>query len=93
MQKVGSREFKNRLGRYLSAVRRGETLLVTDRGKPVAKVIPPDQDLPPKPSFEEVLKRLEAEGAIRLAKGRLGPFKAVRSRGKSLSQTILEDRR
>jgi prevent-host-death family protein len=93
MQKVGSREFKNRLGRYLSAVRRGETLLVTDRGKPVAKVVPPDQDLLSKPSFEEVLKRLQAEGAIRLAKGRLGPFKPVRSRGKSLSQTIIEDRR
>ena len=32
MRKVGSREFKNRMGRYLSAVRNGQSLLITDRG-------------------------------------------------------------
>ena len=40
MKKVGSREFKNRQSYYLRRVRKGETLLVTDRGKPVAKVEP-----------------------------------------------------
>ena len=33
MKTVGSRELKNRLGRYLGLVRRGETIIVTDRGK------------------------------------------------------------
>ena len=93
MQKVGSREFKNRLGRYLLAVRKGQTLVITDRGKPVAKVSPPDQDGENELTFSQVLKKLEAEGKIRLPKRPLGKFRAVPSRGKSASQMIIEDRR
>jgi prevent-host-death family protein len=93
MQRVGSREFKNRLGRYLLAVRKGKTLLVTDRGKPVAKVSPPDQDGATELTVSDVLRKLEAEGKIRLAKRPLRKFQAVPSRGKSASQTIIEDRR
>ena len=81
MQRVGSREFKNRLGRYLLAVRQGKTLLVTDRGKPIAKVSPPDQDGSTELTFSDVLKKLEAEGKIRLAKRPLGKFRAIPSRG------------
>lgn len=93
MQKVGSREFKNRLGRYLLAVRKGQTLLVTDRGKPVAKVSPPDENGDSELTFSEVLRKLEAEGKIRLPKRRLGKFRAVPTRGKPASQMIIEDRR
>ncbi len=93
MQRVGSREFKNRLGRYLRAVRNGQTLLVTDRGQPVAKVSPPEQDFDSQLTFTDVLKKLEAEGKIRLAKRPLGKFRAVKIKGKPASQTILEDRR
>jgi prevent-host-death family protein len=93
MQKVGSREFKNRLGRYLLAVRKGQTLLVTDRGKPVAKVSPPDENGDSELTFSDVLKKLEAEGKIRLPKRPLGKFRAVPTRGKSASQMIIEDRR
>ena len=93
MQRVGSREFKNRLGRYLRAVRNGQTLLVTDRGQPVAKVSPPEQDFDSQLTFTDVLKKLEAEGKIRLAKRLLGKFRAVKIKGKPASQTILEDRR
>ncbi len=93
MRRVGSREFKNRLGRYLRAVRNGQTLLITDRGEPVAKVCPPEQDSDSQLTFTDVLKKLEAEGKIRLAKRPLGKFRAVPSRGKSASQMIIEDRR
>ncbi|MFB3094962.1 MAG: type II toxin-antitoxin system Phd/YefM family antitoxin, partial [Candidatus Acidiferrales bacterium] len=34
MKRVGSREFKNRQAYYLRRVRKGETILVTDHGKP-----------------------------------------------------------
>ena len=93
MQRVGSREFKNRLGRYLGEVRKGQTLLITDRGKPVAKVSPPDQNGESGLTFSELLKKLEAEGKIRLPKRPLGKFRAVPSRGKPGSQMIIEDRR
>lgn len=93
MQKVGSREFKNRLGRYLLAVRKGQTLLITDRGKPVAKVSPPDHNGDSELTFSELLKKLEVEGKIRLPKRPFGKFRAVPSRGKSASRMIIEDRR
>jgi prevent-host-death family protein len=93
MQRVGSREFKNRLGRYLRAVRNGQTLLVTVRGEPVAKVSPLEQDIVSQQTFTDVLKKLEAEGKIRLPKRPLGKFRAVPSRGKPGSRMIIEDRR
>lgn len=93
MQKVGSREFKNRMGRYLKVVRSGQSLLLTARGKAVAKVSPPDPEPNLQPTIADVLKRLESEGKIRLAKRPLGKFRAVKIKGKAASQTLLEDRR
>lgn len=37
---MGSRELKTRLGRYLNQVRRGDTIIVTDRHEPVAELRP-----------------------------------------------------
>jgi len=37
---VGARELKTRLGRYLNQVRRGDTIVVTDRSEPVAELRP-----------------------------------------------------
>jgi prevent-host-death family protein len=93
MQKVGSRELKNRLGRYLRAVRAGQSLIITSRGKSVAKLAPPDDATLKENGLMERLKELEARGLIRLAKGRLGKFRAVKIKGKPASQTIIEDRR
>ena len=93
MRKVGSREFKNRMGQYLKEVRRGRSLVITDRGKPVAKVVPPDTDQPEQSGLTERLKELEAQGLIRLARRPLRKFNAVPSRGKSASDMIIEDRR
>jgi len=93
MRRVGSREFKNRLGRYLSAVRKGQSLLITDRGQPVAKVSPPDREDRSEESLEHRLRELETQGLIRLAKRPMKSFKAVASRGKPASQMLIEDRR
>ena len=41
MKTVGVRELKNRLSEYLREVRRGESVLVTDRGEVVAEFSPP----------------------------------------------------
>lgn len=93
MKTVGSREFKNRMGRYMKAVRKGQSLLLTDRGKPIAKVVPPDPVPGSEPTLTDILKRLEAEGKLRLAKRPLSKFRAIPSRGKSASEMILEDRK
>ena len=41
MRAVGLRELKNRLAEYVRDVRRGESILITDRGEVVAELGPP----------------------------------------------------
>jgi prevent-host-death family protein len=93
MQKIGSREFKNRMGRYLRAVRQGKTLVITARGTPVAKVSPPNAIETEERDVWAGLERLEAQGLVRIGKGRLKPFRPVKNTGKPASQMIIEDRR
>jgi prevent-host-death family protein len=92
MKTVGCRELKNRLGRYLGLVRKGETIIVTDRGKTVARILPPSPEQDDSDGVDEILKQLEAEGHLRLGTGRFKPFKPVSVKGKPLSRMILEDR-
>ncbi len=92
MKTVGSRELKNRLGRYLKLVGKGETLIVTDRGKPVARIVPTDSNEGESRSVDEVLKQMEAEGHLRLGTRPFKRFKPIRLKGKPLSKIILEDR-
>lgn len=92
MKKVGSREFKNRQGYYLRQVRKGEIILVTDRGKPVAKLVPPEGEAAPKPRLEEKLRELAEQDHIRLARRAFPRFEPVRAKGKPASRMILEDR-
>lgn len=44
MKAVTARELKNRTGEVMRALRRGETLLLTFRGKPVATIVPCGDD-------------------------------------------------
>jgi antitoxin (DNA-binding transcriptional repressor) of toxin-antitoxin stability system len=44
MKVVGVRELKNRLSQYLQMVRKGEYVLVTDRGQAVAELRQADSD-------------------------------------------------
>ncbi len=92
MKKVGSRELKNRQGHYMKRVRRGETLLITARGRTVAKLSPADGDVTDESPLEARLRELAAQGHIRLARRKPKPFKPLPSRGKPASQIIIEDR-
>jgi prevent-host-death family protein len=93
MKTVGSREFKNRMGRYMRAVRAGQTLIVTDRGKAVAKVAPATDIEAEETPLKKRLKELEGQGLIRLGTKPLRKFRPVKVKGKPVSQTIIEDRR
>ncbi len=46
-QKVGVRELRQNLSRYLDRVKDGESLVVTERGKEVAKLVPSHPDVDP----------------------------------------------
>ena len=54
MTEIGAFEAKNRLAELLQRVERGEEILITRRGKAVARLVPVDA----------VLKRQEAEAAV-----------------------------
>jgi len=83
---VGARELKTRLGTYLRRVRNGKTLIITDRGEPIAELRPIQDD------FEAKLVRLRAAGLISGGSGRLRPFEPISAKGASLSDAIIEDR-
>lgn len=86
---VGARELKTRLGTYLQRVREGHTIVVTDRGEPVAELRPLSSDR----SLPAALIKLSAKGMVTLptADG-LPAFRPVRSRGASVSDAVREDR-
>ncbi len=89
---VGSRELKNRLGKYLRMVREGMTILITDRGRPVAELRPLR---PSTTDLEERLDELAAQGLITRSSQSLGPLPAhlpLRIEGASLSDVIVEER-
>lgn len=70
---VGVRELKNHLSRYLSQVQGGDEVIVTDRGRPVARLSAID-------SPTQRLERLIATGAVRppKARGRRRPSERIR---------------
>ena len=66
MESVGVRELKNRLSHYLHTVRQGGSVVVTVRGKPVARLVPmsPPGRKPLPPELEERMWELAAEGLL-----------------------------
>lgn len=63
MKAVGIRELKNKLSEYLRDVRRGEVVLVTDRGTVIAEIGPPGKTTWTHPPG---LQALAAQGRARL---------------------------
>jgi prevent-host-death family protein len=67
MKTAAVSELKARLSEYLNQVKAGMEVLITDRGKPIARLVP---ILRPK-DLKESLIRMEKEGLIRIGSGKL----------------------
>lgn len=65
MKSVNIAELKNRLSRYLNEVKAGEEILVRDRNRPVARIVP----LAHTAGQDEELIALAAQGKVRLGEG------------------------
>jgi prevent-host-death family protein len=65
MKSVGLRKLKNRLSEYVREVRSGEGVVVTDRGEPVAELIPPGQGVEGK-GVPWALRALATRGQLTL---------------------------
>jgi prevent-host-death family protein len=91
MKTVGSRELKTRLGQYLRLVRNGATIVITDRGRPVAELRPIELD---NDDSEAILEELNALGELSYVPSKgLDEFSPISIPGELLSQTILHARK
>lgn len=65
MKAVGIKELKAKVSEYVRLARRGETVLVTDRGEVVAELRPPRRRAEaPEGDLEEILDRLAESGVV-----------------------------
>lgn len=96
MKKASISETKNGLSRLLERVRRGETILITDRDRPVARLEPVGSALAAE--VEGRLDRLQRAGLLRLGQGGLverivsQPAPRPNRKGASAVALLLEER-
>jgi prevent-host-death family protein len=85
---VGIRELKSRLSEYLRRVKAGETVLITDRGQPVGRIVPTAEPL------EDRLQRMVQAGLILWSgqKLELRPPVAQARGERTVADLLIEDR-
>lgn len=87
-------EAKNKLSALIDRVQAGESIVILERGRPVARLEPIDQHVDP----EGRLARLERAGIIKRGGGR-PPLDVIRTpgpklaTGSSLVEAVIEERR
>jgi prevent-host-death family protein len=90
MRTVGIRELKTHLSSYLASVKRGERIIVSERGKPIASISPADKSM-----LARRIDTLLGSGSARWSGGKpQGLRRPIRlQRGPTLAETVLADRR
>ena len=85
---VGVRELKGQLSRYLQEVKAGATLVITERGTPVGRLVPVVS------SLEERLEELVATHQVAWSGRKLKPMSppARPQGGKTVADLLVEDR-
>ncbi|MBN1641378.1 MAG: type II toxin-antitoxin system prevent-host-death family antitoxin [Anaerolineae bacterium] len=85
---AGIRELKAHLSKYLRRVQAGETVIITDRGQPVGRIVPVTQTL------ETRLQAMAQAGLILWSGNKLTPMAPVaRVRGeRTVAEILIADR-
>jgi len=85
---VGIRDLKARLSSYMRQVKDGATLVITERGKPIGRIVPVSL------SVETRLRELIQAGLVAWSGRKLMPMDPVaRTRGRrTVADLLLEDR-
>jgi len=86
MLAVGIKELKAKLSSYIDLVEHGEEVVVTERGREVAVVIPITPE-------RRALVGLVKEGKARYGSGKPLGASGIVLTGQPLSETVLEERR
>ena len=88
MKTVGVRQLKEHLSRYLKRVKSGERIIVTDRKKEVAVIVPYGVET----DEEKVLRSIQRGVAYWTGGKPEGMMPLIASGGKKVSDVVLEDR-
>ena len=92
--KAGVAELKAGLSRYLEQVKAGHEVLVTDRGRPVAKIVPIAGDARRGSRRERLLRDgLLVPGRGRVRASLLRPPAGSADRGRAVLDALIEERR
>jgi len=86
---VGIRELKNKLSHYLSQVKHGKKLAVTERGKVIAYLTSAEGS----PEVEKMAELIREDLAFWKGGKPLGSARPARVTGKPVSTIVTEDRR
>jgi prevent-host-death family protein len=79
---VGVRDLKTRLSEYLRLVKNGQTVLITDHGKPVGRIVPIEA------SLEQRISVLKQAGLVSWNGQKLAHSQPV---AKNTSQNLISD--
>jgi prevent-host-death family protein len=93
MKRASISEVKNHLSAYVDLVRNGETVLLTDRNRPVARIVPLELG---NVADEARLAELERSGVLRRAMKpplKVLPTPVKLPAGVSVLEALLEERR
>ena len=85
---VGIRALKTQLSAYMQQVKAGATVVITERGRPIGRIVPLS------PSVETRVQELVQAGLMAWSGRKLAPLAPVaRTRGKrTVADLLLEDR-
>lgn len=93
MKAAAVSQLKASLSKFLTVVKGGEEVIVTDRGKPVAKLVPVTRDQKERPPH---LLALERAGLAKIGKGGLPPgfwdLPRPKDPGNRVLKALLKDR-
>lgn len=92
MIQAGIKEIKNNLSALLAKVKAGEEIVITDRGKPVARIIKENSK---KLAIRTALAPLAEKGLVVLPSSSLKKegLSLCEAPGKLVSEMVIEDRR
>jgi prevent-host-death family protein len=86
---TGVRELKNKLSHYLREVKKGRSIMITERGKIVATIVPAQER-----ATAEKLQKLARSGLGTWRGGKpKGASRSIVIKGKPVADIVLEDRR
>ncbi len=86
METIGLRQLKAHLSEYVNRCRKGERIVITDRGREVAELVPLSD-------ARKTMNKLREAGRVKWNGGKPKGLRGIKVRGKPVSETMLEDRR